>query len=101
MTTESKKLQTRIIEGMLASKAVLPGGHPVVATASEKAHDTHIAHEMLPVLRKLVGAVQADGCLPDGYCFCPENRDAHKAEHVGECRDLREALTAAAPFLEA
>lgn len=39
-------------------------------------------------------ALEALGALPDGYCFCHRNRDAHKPEHehTGECREARAAI---------
>ncbi len=41
-----------------------------------------------------ISALQALGVLPEGYCFCQENRDALKpdAKHVGECQEARAIL---------
>lgn len=46
---------------------------------------------------KLYDALAALGALPDGYCFCPSDRDAWKPEdqHTGECRAARAALAEA------
>lgn len=43
---------------------------------------------------KLKYALAGLGSMPDGYCFCPENRDPQKPEmeHTGECREARKAL---------
>jgi len=52
----------------------------------------------LPEVRALVEAIEAQGAMPEGYCFCSHDRigDDSKA-HEPECRDLRAAL---APFKE-
>lgn len=44
-----------------------------------------------------VASLQAIGALPEGYCFCPSDRDAnssHNKNHVGECFDARKAIQA-------
>ncbi|SFI15220.1 hypothetical protein [Albimonas pacifica] len=44
----------------------------------------------------LAEALAAIGALPEGFCVCPNSRDARRPErfHVGECREARAALAA-------
>ena len=43
----------------------------------------------------LTEAMQALGAMPEGYCFCSENRIGDDSKtHEPECRDLRAALKA-------
>lgn len=44
---------------------------------------------------ELLQALESLGALPDGYCFCPENRDAGKEDHTGECHLARGAINKA------
>lgn len=37
-------------------------------------------------------AIQALGSLPEGYCYCGQDRDPLKSIHEAECRILREAM---------
>ena len=48
---------------------------------------------------ELMEALTALGVMPDGYCFCHQNRDPLKTEkeHTGECRDARAAIAKAEP----
>lgn len=44
-------------------------------------------------LRRLYKAVQALGCLPDGFCVCSYNRHAgDDPHHEPECQDVQDAL---------
>jgi len=41
----------------------------------------------------LISAIEAAGVMPEGYCFCSENRIGDDSKiHEPECRDLRKAL---------
>lgn len=42
---------------------------------------------------RLLNAVYAQGCMPEGYCFCSWNRDGAKEDHAPECAELRAAIT--------
>ena len=44
-------------------------------------HDGEVISASLDLLNALIGL----GGMPDGYCFCPENRDPTKTGHTGEC----------------
>jgi hypothetical protein len=45
------------------------------------------------VVGDLVDAVQGLGAMPEGFCFCHENRIGDDSKvHYPECRDLRAAL---------
>lgn len=46
---------------------------------------------------ELLESLTALGVMPDGYCFCHQNRDPLKTdnEHTGECRDARAAIAKA------
>ena len=48
---------------------------------------------------ELLEALTALGVMPDGYCFCNQNRDPLKAEkeHTGECQDARATIAKAEP----
>lgn len=43
----------------------------------------------------LLEALQGLGTMPDGYCFCPHERDPGKQNHAGECAAARAAITKA------
>ena len=48
-------------------------------------------------LNALVSATEALGAMPEGYCFCSENRIGDDSKtHEPECEDLRSALRAIA-----
>lgn len=58
----------------------------------------HSAEAELVMLRaqveRLVGAAEALGAMPEGYCFCSRNRIGDDSKtHEPECADLRAALT--------
>jgi hypothetical protein len=47
----------------------------------------------VPEVRALVDAVQAIGAMPEGYCFCSNNRIGDDSKsHEPECAELRAAL---------
>jgi hypothetical protein len=41
---------------------------------------------------RLLSAAEALGVIGNGYCFCDQNRDPDKADHVPECHELRAAI---------
>jgi len=47
----------------------------------------------VPEIAALIEAVSALGAMPEGYCFCSENRVGDESkQHEPECRDLRAAI---------
>lgn len=44
----------------------------------------------------LLTAAQALGCMPEGFCFCSQNRIGDDSKvHEPECRDMRAAIAKA------
>jgi hypothetical protein len=53
------------------------------------------------VVKQLVEAIQGLGAMPEGFCFCHENRIGDDSKvHYPECHDLRNALALIAPAQE-
>lgn len=67
-------------------------GKPIVCEHIRTAGEANV----LAAAPDLLAAIQTLGAMPEGYCFCSENRigDASKI-HEPECRDVRRALAKA------
>lgn len=90
--TESRAYASALIEEMKARTAKLERERALTQAQVDRALVNYV--KLDTNFTALSEAAQSLGAMPEGYCFCSENRAGDDSKtHEPECRDLRAALS--------
>lgn len=93
LSMEDKTLQVFLLSGPNNETVAL------IPLWPDKTKEQEANADLFAAASELLEALTALGVMPEGYCFCHQNRDPLKVEkeHTGECRDARAAIAKVTP----